>query len=322
MSKPEILKTQTLAANKTPGRAIGFTVMSLLIFFAGFWMQRESTSITDAGVLNQAPLAASNYAGFNANQWYLPDDELLGLVEIPAGAFTMGSNPALDGMAYENERWSSSQHQGAVDLPGYFIGRYEVTVDQFNAYLRATATTTESDTSAQPGNFPISNITWAEALAYGRWLEQQLRESSATPQPIREQLRVGAHVTLPSEAEWEKAARGTDARIFPWGSEPTFQFANFGGAAMAPVGSKSCPSCAHGLADMSGNVWELTRSPLQDYPYDAADDLANLAADPIYAMRGGSYAESSNNVRAAIRGGVDPGVRSPTIGFRVVLSVL
>jgi len=73
---------------------------------------------------------------------------------------------------------------------------------------------------------------------------------------------------------------------------------------------------------MSGNVWELTRSPLQDYPYDAADDRNNLADDALWVMRGGSYADAINNVRAAVRGAVDPGVRSDSIGFRLVITTL
>lgn len=307
-------------ASKAPGRTVGFTLMTLLILFAGFWMQRQGDSAMNRSAAAISEVNAPEYSGFNPDTWYLPDDGMLGFVEIPATTFTMGSNPALDGMAYENERWSTSQRQGSVNLPGYYIGRYEVTQDQFHAYLRATASTSIVASSDMPGNYPVSNITWAEALAYGRWLEQQLRESASTPPALRELLGRGAHITLPDEAEWEMAARGTDARIFPWGSEPTSQFANFGGGVVAPVGAKNCPPCAHGLSDMSGNVWELTRSPLQDYPFDPTDDFANLAHDPIYVMRGGSYAEPINNVRAAIRGGVDPGVRSPTIGFRLVLS--
>ena len=71
---------------------------------------------------------------------------------------------------------------------------------------------------------------------------------------------------------------------------------------------------------MSGNVWELTRSPLQDYPYNPNDDAENLTEDALWVMRGGSFADSVGNVRAAVRGGVDPSVRNNTIGFRVVIS--
>lgn len=326
MSDPTNNKAATIVSTNSsnvPGRTIGFTLMSLLIVFAGFWMQRQGNSIMNASVTATTPGDTPDYAGFNADNWYLPADSLLGFVEIPAATFTMGSNPALDSMAYANERWSASQRQGSVTLPEYYIGRYEVTQDQFRAYLQATGAINNTGAGDDiPGNFPVSNITWAEALAYGRWLEEQLRNSTETPPVLRELLDSGARITLPNEAEWEMAARSSDARIFPWGSEPTSQFANFGGGTVAAVGSKPCPPCAYGLADMSGNLWELTRSPLQDYPYDPADDFVDLARDPIYVMRGGSYADAINNVRAAIRGGADPGVRNPTIGFRLVISTL
>ena len=71
---------------------------------------------------------------------------------------------------------------------------------------------------------------------------------------------------------------------------------------------------------MSGNVWELTRSPLQPYPYSEDDDLETLGEDALFVMRGGGFSDGAANIRAAVRGGVDPGVRSGTIGFRIVLS--
>ena len=71
---------------------------------------------------------------------------------------------------------------------------------------------------------------------------------------------------------------------------------------------------------MSGNVWELTRSPYRPYPYDPAIDHVDLDADALWVMRGGSYADSEQNIRTAVRGGVDPGARRPFIGFRVVLT--
>ena len=71
---------------------------------------------------------------------------------------------------------------------------------------------------------------------------------------------------------------------------------------------------------MSGNVWELTRSPYQPYPYDETDDADDLAADALFVMRGGSFMDPEGNVRAAVRGGADPGVRRPFIGFSIVIT--
>lgn len=86
------------------------------------------------------------------------------------------------------------------------------------------------------------------------------------------------------------------------------------------VGSFECPECPYGLSDMSGNVWELTRSPYRPYPYDPATDDIDLEPDALWVMRGGSFTDPDQNIRAAIRGGADPGARRPFIGFRVVLT--
>jgi formylglycine-generating enzyme required for sulfatase activity len=166
----------------------------------------------------------------------------------------------------------------------------------------------------------VSMVTWPDALAYCRWLESALRQSPRTPPRLQQLLRDGWHVGLPSEAQWEKAARGTDGRIYPWGDQPRRDRANFGRTETMPVGSFPCAECAFGLSDMSGNVWEWTRSPYQPYPFDSADDRKNLEADALWVMRGGSFADADRNVRAAIRGGADPGARRAFIGFRVVIS--
>ncbi|HJN94131.1 MAG TPA: SUMF1/EgtB/PvdO family nonheme iron enzyme [Gammaproteobacteria bacterium] len=306
---------------KVPGRTVGFTIMTLVILLAAFQMSRESSlqqmQGSDESEANTQPLE-----GFRPAAWYLPDDELLGFVEVPAGPFVMGSNPALDPMAYENERWSNLRRQGSVDLPAFYVSRFEVTRAQFAMFTEDSRFSTDDIDLAGAGDLPVTGITWPEALAYGRWLEQRLRASPQTPAEISAFLEGGAHVTLPNEAEWEKAARGTDGRVFTWGPRPRNDLANFNGDALAGVGAIACAVCSYGLSDMAGNVWELTRSPSQDYPYDPSDDETNLPEDALYVMRGGSYADVINNVRTGVRGAADPGVRNGTIGFRLVISTL
>lgn len=265
-------------------------------------------------------LAAQAPPTFRADAWFLPDEDLLGFVEIPAGPFLMGSDPAADPLAFENERWSERSVQGAPDLPTFYIGRYEVTVAQYRAFVEATGYAVDERALQGPPDHPVTFVSWPDALAYARWLGATLREAPGTPEPLRSLLRDGWRVSLPSEAEWEKAARGSDGRLFPWGDEARPDRANFGAASARPVGSFDCPECPYGLADMSGNVWEYTRSPYQPYPYDETDDLENLEADALWVMRGGGFADGEQNVRAAIRGGADPGVRREFIGFRVAIS--
>jgi formylglycine-generating enzyme required for sulfatase activity len=267
-----------------------------------------------------AAIGAHDATRFNADAWYLPADELLGFVEIPAGQFTMGSDPAVDKLAYENERWSAAQLQGMVVLPTFHVARYETTVSQYAAFVNATGHRWREEDLAGAADHPVVNVSWADAVAYAQWLDAQMRTSTHTPVRLATLLREGWRVSLPSEAEWEKAARGVDGRIYPWGNDAAPGHANFLGRGTAAVGSYPCASCAYQLADMSGNVWELTRSPLQPYPYGGPGRAAGRGADALYVMRGGSFNERENNIRAAVRGGIDPGVRRSFIGFRVVIT--
>ena len=270
---------------QAPGRAVGITIMLSLIAFTAAFMSYQSDLLDSAeNSFSKQVQATENFA--------LPVDSLWGFVAIPAGEFTMGSNPQRDRMAYENERWSATQRQGRVDLPDFYIGRFEVTNAQFSNYLVAIESSNADRFASLDPDLPVTSVSLPQMLSYARWLDTQLRHSQAAPVALREALAAGAKVTLPSEAEWEKAARGADGRIFPWGMAPSDDFANIGGASLLPVGSYSCETCSYGLSDS------------------------------LWVMRGGSFQDSINNVRSAVRGAVDPSVRNPTIGFRLVISRL
>ena len=300
------------------------------VIFTGVWldyrnqMARAGSGALDSG--DNAPASGESadparaLPGYRADLGHLPDDPLLGFVEIAEGPFVMGSDPGIDTLAYDVERWSAAQPQGTVDVPAFLIGRSEVTVARFAAFVEATGHETDPRALAGPPLHPVSFVSWPDALAYCRWLEELLRESPATPPALRALLADGWRVTLPSEAQWEKAARGDDGRIFPWGNELRADRANFASGVATTVGEMACPECAHGLADMSGNVWEWTRSPWQPYPYDETDDREGLEDDPLWVMRGGSFADPVRNVRAAMRGAAGPDVRREFIGFRVVVA--
>lgn len=266
------------------------------------------------------PAPPAELAGFRADAWMLPADDLLGFVEIPEGAFDMGTDKSRDPLAFDNERWSAAEPQGAVEVKSFFIGRFEVTVAQFLAFAHATGRRVDPQLAGARPAMPAAFVSWPDALAYCRWLEAQLKESPVTPARLKQRLQEGWHVALPSEAEWEKAARGGDGRRYPWGAEARRDRATYAAQAVTAVGSIPCPECAHGLSDMAGNVWEWTRSPYQPYPFDPRDDAGTVGTDAIWVMRGGAFNDSEQNIRTTTRGGADPGVRRPFIGFRLVIS--
>ena len=285
-------------------------------------------ALSNAGSLPQSPLISDDTVngnpgevpGFLAEAWQLPDDPLLGFVEIAAGSFLMGSDAVIDPMAFDIERWSSTNAQAVLELPTYYIGRFEVTVAQMRSFVQATGYPIAGQALGGAPGHPATFISWPDALAYSRWLDEILRTSPDTPEVLSTLLEDGGQVTLPTEAEWEKAARGSDGRIYPWGSEPRPDRATYQARGTTAVGSHQCPECPFGLSDMAGNVWEWTRSPYQPYPYDPIDDFEDLENESLWVMRGGSFTDPAHFVRGANRGGADPGARRAFIGFRIAIS--
>ena len=324
---------QSSGFNLTMGRRaplkgnLGVALLTALLPLIAVWTYMQmSRSVSAAEAAQAVPPPTASEASvleppqFRSEVWFLPDEEFHGFVEILAGPFLMGSDPSVDTLAFDSERWAPGQVQGAVYLPTFYIGRYEVTVAQFRAFVEATGFRVDDQMLDLPPNHPVAFVSWPDALAYSRWLEAMLREGPETSPQLRQLLVDGWRVSLPSEAEWEKAARGMDGRIFPWGDEFTPERANYAGSGTIPVGSFDCSECSFGLSDMSGNVWEWTRSPYQPYPYDETDDREGLETDALWVMRGGGFGDTEQNVRSAVRGGADPGVRRGFIGFRIVIS--
>lgn len=286
--------------------------------------QREAGLARPATARVDARSNSNGDARFRADAWGLPADDLLGFVSVPAGTLTMGNDRTTDPLAFDNERWSPAQAQGSVEVPEFFLARHEVTVAQYLAFASATGHPVDpglgSGRDARRGSHPVAFVSWPDALAYCRWLTATLAAWPNTPPALRDRLREGWRITLPSEAQWERAARADDGRRYPWGHDMRPDRANVGTPDSVPVGSLDCRDCAFGLSDMSGNVWEWTRSPYQAYPFDPSDDGRTAGADALWVMRGGSFADNPQTVRGATRGGADPGVRRATIGFRVALS--
>ena len=274
---------------------------------------------SDTSAPSETPELPTVLDGFRVESWYLPDDDLLGFVKIPSGMFRMGSDRSLDAQAFENERWSPSASQGLVDVGEFYISRSEVTIAQFALFVDETGTQVSPAALSGKPDHPVTSVSWPDALAYCRWLQSVLSTSENTPTELRELFGDGWRVTLPNEAEWEKAARGTDGRTYPWGNAPRPDAANYSASDTQPVGNGMCVGCPYGLSDMAGNVWELTRSRYLPYPFTETPNQ-DLTTDALFVMRGGSYADGANLIRTTTRGGADPGVRRPFIGFRVAIT--
>ncbi len=190
------------------------------------------------------------------------------------------------------------------------MARHEVTVAEFAAFAHGHRLERPNPRAlAAPPTHPVAFVAWTDALAYTPLAR---RRRSRPRRRRRRRLAAAAatsgwRVTLPTEAQWEKAARGTDRRIYPWGNDATARSRHLRRVATRRRSvSAPCPECAHGLADMAGNVWEWTRSPYQPYPYDETDDRSNLDADALWVMRGGGFADPPRLVRTTARGAAEP----------------
>jgi formylglycine-generating enzyme required for sulfatase activity len=227
------------------------------------------------------------------------------MILIPAGDFLMGSDPVKDKGAYDRER---PQHK--LYLPDYYIARTPITNAQYAAFVKATYHELPDhwERGRPPGgkeDYPVVNVSWRDAITYCDWLAE------LTGQPY----------CLPSEAEWEKAARGTDGRIYPWGDRWNPQRCNSKEAGIedtTPVGAYPEGASPYGLLDMAGNVRQWTRSLYRDYPYDPKDGRENLDVHARRLLRGSSGYSLRRDVRCAYRG-VDLRISlGLTVGFRVV----
>ena len=219
----------------------------------------------------------------------------------------MGSDPQKDKEAIDTE-----QPQHTLYLPDYWIAKTPVTSAQYAAFVQATGHRVplewrKGKIPQGKDTYPVVGVTWHDAMAYCKWLAE------ATGEPY----------TLPSEAEWEKAARGTDGRIYPWGNTfdrskcNTFE-SDFDD--MTPVEKYSRGASPYGVLDMAGNVWEWTRSRKQAYPYDPTDGREDVSASTFRVVRGGSVLSDQSSARCAARDRDDPDHGSAIFGFRVVVS--
>lgn len=260
------------------------------------------------------------------------------LITIPAGSFWMGTPDAARsalakryGGTRESYAEESPQHE--VFVQAFAIAQTPVTNALYAAFQAATdahrPVTWGTALPEHVHDHPVVDISWHEAQMFCRWLSSQ----------------TGRLYRLPTEAEWEKAARGTDRRSFAWGDEFSSDRCNTkesGIGATTPVGRYGAGASPYGVLDMTGNVWEWTQSLQAPYPYQHDDGRNNLEpldqtqrprfwrklfraatehAAPVIEtrriMRGGCYANPEGFARCACRLRLAPDRRTPFLGLRL-----
>jgi len=219
------------------------------------------------------------------------------MVYIPAGKFIMGSVAG----------YADEQPEHEVYLDAYYIDKYEVTNAQYRRFCRATGhrrTPYPASRNLGGDNQPVVGVSWYDAWEYCRWAGKR----------------------LPTEAEWEKAARGTDGRTYPWGNTWHSDYCNSGEAGLGkttPVGSFPQGASPYGVMDMAGNVWEWCFDYYDPNFYSQPEARHNPAGPPqgsFRVLRGGSWYDMPVNVRTTTRRGDNPNVRLSNIGFRCAKS--
>ena len=214
-------------------------------------------------------------------------------LHIPAGKFLMGS-------IKENQLpWDRERPQHTVDIPyDYFMARYPVTNELYNAYAKAKGIQHPISGWEKKKNHPVDDINWQDAMQYCQWLNNLLKG----------ELPTGLILRLPTEAEWEKAARGTDGRTYPWGNQkPDHQLCNywkFFSAGTTPVGQFSPQGDSpYGCVDMAGNVWERSADWYDEnyYANSSSIDPKGPASGKYHTLRGGSWNDNFNFVRTSNR---------------------
>jgi formylglycine-generating enzyme required for sulfatase activity len=261
--------------------------------------------------------------------------------EVSAGPFTMGTREEdipvlLEDLGGRREwyEWEVPQHEYEIEHP-YAISRYPVTNAQYTAFVQAGGYAErrywteagwawrekenitgpeEYGTPYNLSNHPVVGVSWYEAIAFCRWLTEELRREG--------RLAEFQEITLPTEPQWEKAARSGDGRIYPWGAELDPEKANYDDTG---IGTTSAVGCfpggvsPYGVEELSGNVWEWCRTKWES-DYRSYENDSTLEGTARRVVRGGSFFNTEFNVRCASRDWDGPNYRDGYLGFRVVVS--
>ena len=242
--------------------AAAFLVVLALGGIIGFWLLSGSKIVE--------PTANNNTA--------VKPSPPVGMALVAGGSFTMGGDEQL----YGKEKFTSPPHQ--VSVKPFFMDIYEVTCEEYKKFIDATGYLPPKNWNGKsypPGTakFPVTNVNWDAANAYAKWAGKR----------------------LPTEAEWEFAARGTDGRLYSWGSKWQDGMANANNVkkGLVEVGTFKGAS-PFGIYDLIGNAWEWTSTTLEPYPGGTLPTIE--AGREIKIIRGGGWQSDTENATATRRG--------------------
>lgn len=298
-------------------RKLDWTINALLIGGALFVLARMAWGLDTQDIVIEWTEPGKKLAAERVATWNTKDEMVL----VPAGEFVMGSDKKVDRLAYRSEL-----PQRRVYVDSFEIGKYEVTALEYLKFVLATDRQPQLDWRYDGGNFqesmahhPIMHVSWYDADAYCKWAGKR----------------------LPTEAEWEKAARGEDGRLNPWGNQPAgLSRVNLGRTGLSgPVRDRPerllmyPPIIAvdkyensvspYGLHQAMGNVAEWV-ADWYDQDYYKVGPNRNPQGPETgtqKAFRGGGWMDSTTTMRVAMRNGTDPNTRINWMGFRCAKSV-
>jgi len=286
---------------------IGFTLAILIYIFINYELALTVNWGVDKSYTS-GTITLETQATSSLSPTQTISTQLSEMVRVPAGEFTMGSETG--------EEDEKPVH--IVYLDEYYIDKYEVTNAQYRVCVEAEVCVPpwnqERYGDVTKANHPVGSVYWEQAVIYCEWAGKR----------------------LPTEAEWEKAARGTDGRVYPWGNEFDGTRLNLcdneckhdwgdksvddGYAETAPVGFYESGKSPYGAYDMAGNVWEWVSSKYQAYPYQADDGREELIGTEARVYRGGAWYNGAPYLRVSNRSNYELDVRDINVGFRCAVS--
>jgi formylglycine-generating enzyme len=261
----------------------------------------------DAKSPAKAPHAANGIAAAKPAGTTQPPSEIIGkdgvpMALVPAGEFTMGSDKGDD----------DEQPIHRVFLDSYYIDKFEVTNGRFAKFVEAIQSEppwgfSDKETPVLHLDQPVRWVNWMDATGYCLWAGKR----------------------LPTEAEWEKAARGPDGRIYPWGNDPptpahaVFGLKEGGADTVSPIGNRDKGKSLYGVHDLAGNLYEWASDwyDEQFYSKNPAINPRGPAEGVAKVQRGGSYTNTPYRLRSSFRTKGDPTEHDPNVGFRCAQDV-